>query len=94
MDNYFDLIIVGAGPVGCSLASALKNEKISIAIIDSKKAYSPVDEDKRTLALSYKSHLILKRLNLWKKITNQVEIKNLHISQENSFGCSFTTYKD
>ena len=33
-------------------------------------------------------------MNLWKKITNQVEIRNLHISQENSFGCSFISCKD
>lgn len=83
--NHFDIIIVGAGPVGATLALALPDNGLRVGILEARQ---DVDhgEDTRTLALSYGSKLILQRLNIWPQLLNPTPINSIHISQRGSWG--------
>ena len=53
-----DVLIRGAGPVGCALAAALGESGLQIAIVERNAAPPSF----RPIALSYASRLILERL--------------------------------
>ena len=75
-----DVLIRGAGPVGCSLALALR-ERFRVGLLgapDSRPAFRPI-------ALSYASRLILQRLGAWDELA-ATPIESIHVSQQQSFG--------
>ena len=69
----FDLVIIGAGPSGLSLACALANTKLKIAIIEknSKNKFSKPQSDGRDIALTHRSKKILKKFGIWKFINSK-----------------------
>ena len=69
----FDLVIIGAGPSGLSLACALANTKLKIAIIEknSKNKFSKPQNDGRDIALTHQSMDILKKIGVWKNINSK-----------------------
>lgn len=76
-----DVLIRGAGPVGCALALALRDSGLRIAIQGSfspKPAFRPI-------ALSYASRLILERLGVW-EASATTPIETVHVSQQEGFG--------
>lgn len=85
----FDIIIVGAGLVGASLACALKNQALKIALIDKSPLNSkPLHNfDARALALSLPSIECLQILGVWPKICESASvIKKVHVSKQGHFG--------
>ena len=66
----FDVVIVGAGPVGLSFARALADTSLKIAIIDRQTSTSLVNppEDGREIALTHLSKKILTSLGIWQEI--------------------------
>jgi len=66
----FDIVIVGAGPVGLSFAKALSNTSLNIAIIDRQTSASLASpsEDGREIALTHLSKKILTRFGIWQEI--------------------------
>src|SRR2546426_1744174 len=76
-----DVLIRGAGPVGCALALALRGSGLRIALLDSA---SPPPAF-RPLALSYASRLILERLGVWTGIP-VTPIERILVSQAGAFG--------
>ena len=66
----FDVVIVGAGPVGLSFAKALSNTSLNIAIIDRQTSASLASpsEDGREIALTHLSKKILTRFGIWQEI--------------------------
>ncbi len=92
--NHFDLIIIGGGLAGASLACALKNSPLKIAVIeafelntDSQPSY-----DDRTVALSYGSRCIFDSMELWSSLAPYAEaIKTIHISDRGHFGVTRLT---
>ena len=88
-DNKCDVLIVGGGLVGASLACALENSGLSVAIIEAYplKAESQPCYDDRTVALSYGSRIIFESMGLWDCLADRVEaIKTIHISDRGHFG--------
>lgn len=87
--SEFDLVIIGGGLVGASLAHALVDSRLKIAMIDQLPAenlYSPA-LDNRGLALAYNSVQILAKLNIWPKLLSQAyPISMVHVSEQGSFG--------
>lgn len=85
----YDVLIVGGGLVGASLACALRGSGLRIALIEAKTlstANQPSFDD-RTVALSYGSRQILERIGLWPQLAERVEaIKTIHISDRGQFG--------
>src|SRR5689334_10621008 len=76
-----DVVIRGAGPVGCALALALRNSGLRIALVEQA---SPAPGF-RPLALSYASRLILERLGAWAGLA-VTPIERILVSQAGSFG--------
>ncbi len=87
--NAYDLIIVGGGLVGASLACALSTSCLRIALIESHlpgTASQPSFDD-RSVALSWGSRKILEAMGLWSALAAQLEaIKTIHISDRGHFG--------
>jgi 2-octaprenyl-6-methoxyphenol hydroxylase len=76
-----DVLIRGAGPVGCALALALKDSGLKVALLASaagKPSFRPI-------ALSYASRLILERLGAWPRLA-ATPIETIHVSQQQGFG--------
>ncbi len=84
-----DVAIVGAGPVGATLALALADANLDIVIVDARPAGETTRAD-RTLALSHGARLILERLGVWTPLaaTNGAvtPIVTIDVSQARGFG--------
>lgn len=89
----FDLIIVGGGLVGASLACALADSSLRIAIIEAFPFKSDDSEyqpafDARSVALSYTSKQVFDGIDLWPSINKLgvAAIKKIHISDRGHAG--------
>jgi len=85
----FDLLIVGGGMVGASLAIALENSELTIGLIETHplKSNSQPSYDDRGIALSYGSQRIFDSMGLWSDIAAYATpIKQIHISDRGRFG--------
>ena len=91
MSKKYDLIIVGGGMVGASLAVALKDSGLSIAIIEAFewKGHQQPSFDDRSIALSYGSKKILDAMSVWPEIKDRCQpIKTIHVSDRGYFGAT------
>lgn len=85
----WDVIIVGGGMVGASLALALQPLQLKVALIEavafgsrSQPAY-----DDRSVALSYGSSRIYQGMGIWKELQAKLApIKQIHVSDRGYFG--------
>src|SRR4029077_15801169 len=84
MSTLRDVVIVGGGPVGASLALALRASGLSLTLLEART--DAADNDRRSLALSYGSRLILERLGTWDRISPVTSIETIHVSQRGGFG--------
>jgi 2-octaprenyl-6-methoxyphenol hydroxylase len=76
-----DVLIRGAGPVGCALALALRGSALKVGLVGAtqpKPSFRPI-------ALSYASRLILERLGAWPRLA-ATPIETIHVSQQQGFG--------
>ncbi len=89
MATNIDIIIVGGGMVGASLALALKNTSLNIAVIEahpSDSAEKPGYND-RGIALSYGSQRIFTAMGIWSMLSAHcTAINDIHISDRGHFG--------
>src|SRR5437868_133304 len=76
-----DVLIKGAGPVGCTAALAMRQAGLSVALYDPQLAPPTF----RPLALSYASRLIFERLGIWAALA-VTPIERIVASQVGSFG--------
>lgn len=81
-----DVLISGGGPVGCTLALALRGSPHRVALIER----APPEEraralTRRPIALSYASRLILERVGVWPLLA-PTPIETIHVSQAGGFG--------
>src|SRR2546421_11091546 len=82
-----DLVVVGAGPVGATLALALRDADLDVVVLDSRAAGAPFRGD-RSLALSHGARLILERLVVWSRLPGDAvtPITSIAISQAGGVG--------
>jgi 2-octaprenyl-6-methoxyphenol hydroxylase len=94
MADTADLVIAGGGPVGATLALALADSGLDVAVLEARAdAASPTDP--RAIALSYGSRLILQRLGVWDALAPAATpIKTIHISQQSRLGRSVLTAEE
>src|SRR5688572_31655679 len=75
-----DVLIRGAGPVGCVAALALRGSK-EVRLL----ATEPGAPAFRPIVLSYASRLILERIGVWGALET-TPIETIHVSQAGGFG--------
>jgi 2-octaprenyl-6-methoxyphenol hydroxylase len=80
------IVIVGGGPVGSVLALSLQKNGIPFTMLEAR-AKGASHQDKRALALSYGTRLVLEKLNVWDAVEAQATaINTIHISQRGGLG--------
>ncbi|RRH93288.1 FAD-dependent hydroxylase [Mesorhizobium tamadayense] len=70
-DETFDIVIVGAGPVGLSFATSLAQSELKVAVVEQNPLESLANPpfDGREIALTYASIKILRELGAWDAIS-------------------------
>lgn len=80
-DVPLDVLIRGAGPVGCAAALALRDAGLRVAILEGGSSRPPF----RPIALSHASRLILERLGAWDGFES-TPIMAIEVSQSGGLG--------
>ena len=91
MKDKYDILIIGGGMVGASLACALGKSGLRIGIVEAvpiKTPSQPGDNGARTVALAYGSKRIFDGMGVWSEIQQRgaAPIKRIHISDRGRFG--------
>ncbi len=89
-DPLLDVLIVGGGPTGASLALALKDSGLAVATLEAREDID-IPGDPRALALSHGTRQILERLGAWPRLTTATPIETVHVSQKGGFGRTLLT---
>ncbi|CAN5318696.1 2-octaprenyl-6-methoxyphenyl hydroxylase [soil metagenome] len=83
MLQQFDLLIIGGGPVGATLALSLAHLPLRIGLVEAKQTIN----DTRVLALTQVSKQIYSALGIWSKLASQATpIEHIHVSDRGHFG--------
>src|SRR5947207_15753698 len=77
-----DVAVIGAGPVGATLAALCADAGLDIAIFEAREAPA---RDARTLALSHASRMLLEDAHAW-PAESTTPITSIHISQKGGPG--------
>ena len=89
MKQAYDILIVGAGMVGTSLALALSQLPLRIALIEQSSFETldaPIPIESKPIALNLASLRILQALSVWPALEVYANpIKSVHISQPVSY---------
>jgi len=84
-----DVAIVGAGPVGATLALALTDADLDVVVLDARANGEP-PRGERSIALSHGARLILERAGVWCALAGSAHavtpITSVDISQAGGFG--------
>ena len=85
----YDLLIIGGGMVGASLACALAGQPLKIGVVEAApwKTDEPPSYDDRGLALSPVSQRILAGIGIWPQLqAHATPIEHIHVSDQGHFG--------
>lgn len=84
-----DVLIVGGGPVGASLACALGQSPLRVALVEPvpPEAEQQPSYDDRPTALAPSSQRVLQALGLWPQLRDEATpIRSVHVSERGGFG--------
>jgi 2-octaprenyl-6-methoxyphenol hydroxylase len=84
-----DVAVVGAGPVGATLALALDEGDLDVVVLDARAPGETLRGD-RSIALSHGAHLVFDRLGVWEHLAAIADaatpITRIDVSQAGGFG--------
>ncbi len=83
----FDVVISGGGVVGMTLASALAQNGITVALVEYNDIEQSLNDefDGRAYAISYAPYVMLKTLGLWDRVGREAQpINEIHITDGHS----------
>lgn len=89
MTADFDLLIIGGGMVGASLARAVSGLGLRIGVVEAFPLDSSAQPsfDDRVIALSWGSRVILEAIGVWGGLAGEAEpILSIHVSDRGHFG--------
>lgn len=88
--QHVDIAIVGGGIVGLTLAAALKNSELNIAVIDKKASYQPLKDKPtaRVSAINQANIAALQQLDVWQHVQQNrtSAYTHMHVWDKDSFG--------
>lgn len=85
----YDIVIIGGGMVGATMAVALSGQGLRIAIVEAFPFRSDQQPsyDARSIALAYGSHKIFDAIGVWDDMHDDAtKIHKIHISDQGQFG--------
>jgi len=89
-ENCYDVIIIGGGLVGASLACALQTTPLRVAMIEAAPWFThrqPPSYDDRILALNGTSQRILQGLGIWNSLApHATPIQSIQVSDQGQLG--------
>ncbi len=89
-EQHYDVLIVGGGLAGASLACALRGQALRVGVIEARPLRAPDQPsfDDRTVALAFSSQRIFAALGLWEAIAAQgaTPIRRIHVSDRGRLG--------
>lgn len=89
-DQQFDVVVIGGGMVGASLACALRDSGLRIAVVEAVplSAAAQPSYDDRTIALAYGSRRVFETIGVWGAIDagGVTPIERIHVSDRGHFG--------
>jgi 2-octaprenyl-6-methoxyphenol hydroxylase len=92
-----DVVVVGAGPVGGTLALAIADADLDVVALDARPLGATLRGD-RSLAISHGARLVFERIGIWPRlatVTHAVTpITTIDISQARGFGVATLTAAD
>ncbi|MDH3647926.1 MAG: 2-octaprenyl-6-methoxyphenyl hydroxylase [Gammaproteobacteria bacterium] len=92
-----DILIVGGGMVGASLAAALGPLSYSVTVVEASPPRDPGQPsyDDRATALSWGSRRILETLGLWEELEPAATaIHDIHVSDRGQFGVTRLSHRE
>lgn len=84
-----NIIIIGAGLIGTSIALSLKNTELSIQLLEKDFSHltAPSQQSSRPISLSYGSVKILTALGIWDQLAKDAcPILSVHVSEKGKWG--------
>jgi 2-octaprenyl-6-methoxyphenol hydroxylase len=89
--HEFDVLIVGGGMVGASLACALGGQSLRIAVVEPVpfSAASQPSYDDRSIALAWGTRRVFEAIGIWEGLATVVTpIEEIHVSDYGHFGAA------
>ncbi len=85
----FDVVIVGGGAVGATLALELERLAYRVALIELRQPSFASSDPERVIALNYGSRCHLERLGVWQPLLDRgvARIKHIAVSEPGNRGC-------
>ncbi len=87
----YDIVIIGGGMVGASLACALGDTPLRVAVVEGVPLRSDTQPsyDDRSIALAYGSRRIFEGIGVWSALAEVVApIRRIHVSDRGRFGAT------
>ncbi len=88
-----DLLIVGGGPIGATLALALRASGLDYRVFDARPR-GGLGAGERTLALAHNARLTFERIGIWGRLASVTSIDTIDISQKGGFGVTQLTARE